>query len=111
MDIYIDYHSIGSRIKKTRLKKDITQAKLAEQLSVSPEFLSRVERGNAKPNLPMLARIANILDVTLGYLTDGTVKNSSSYQLAEFHNILLQMSGEKRKLLLEIAKLLIGSET
>jgi transcriptional regulator with XRE-family HTH domain len=106
----IDYTLIGSRIKQARQNKDMTQSKLAELLSVSPEYLSKVERANTKPSLPTLNEIASILDTTLTYLLEGTTKNSDNYKLEEFSQLIKDLSPAKRKLLYELGTVILKSD-
>lgn len=56
---------IGSKITEFRLLKKITQASLAEELNVSIETISRMERGVAFPSLKTMDKIATALDVAL----------------------------------------------
>lgn len=72
----LDYNVIGKRIKQARLKKGFTQEQIAEKLDVSIAFLSRVERGNSHINLRRLDEICNILDVSLGFILEGSSENS-----------------------------------
>ena len=100
----IDYQAIGNRIKSARNKKGLTQAQLAEMLQVSPEYISRLERGSTKISLPTLVEVAGHLTVTPSSLLDGSTTAESNYALGEFTEILNGLSAEKRRLLLEIAK-------
>lgn len=61
----IDYLSIGKRIRANRHSSGITQEMLAEKISVSPPYISRIETGSASPSLQTLVDICNALDVTL----------------------------------------------
>lgn len=100
----IDYSAIGNRIKEARKAQGIIQAKLAELLSVSPEYVSRLERGSTKISLPTLVEVAGLLNVSPSYLLDGVTSADINYALAEFSQILAELSPDKRKLLLDIAK-------
>jgi transcriptional regulator with XRE-family HTH domain len=103
----IDYQAIGSRIKSARNKKGLTQAQLAELLQVSPEYVSRLERGGTKISLPTLVEVSGLLSVSPSSFLDGSTTAESNYALGEFSEIVRGMSPDKRKLLLEIAKVLI----
>ena len=59
----LDYSIIGSRIRKARLEKNITQEELAEKIDVSVAFISRIERGTSHVNLKRLSQLCNILDI------------------------------------------------
>ena len=102
----IDYKGIGSRIKSARLSKGYTQPQLGEILSVSTEYISRLERASSHPGLPMLAEIAKVLDTDLSYLIEGATKSAAEYKLDELETILIGLSPEKRQALLEMAKIL-----
>jgi transcriptional regulator with XRE-family HTH domain len=90
--------------------KGITQSKLAELLSVTPEYVSRIEIASTHPNLPMLAKISEQLEVTLSFLLEGTSKAGSDYKLNEFSVLLEKMSPIKRKLLYDIAEILLKED-
>ena len=47
----IDYKSIGKRIKTARIRLDMTQERLAEQVNLSPSHLSNIETGTTKVSL------------------------------------------------------------
>ena len=63
---------IGLRIAYFRKLKNITQAELAEQLSINKNYLSHIESGSANKavSLPLLIRISKALNVDLSLLTD-----------------------------------------
>jgi transcriptional regulator with XRE-family HTH domain len=50
--------SVGSRIREIRIENNYTQAHLAEIAGMSPDFISRVERGKSIPSLERIALIA-----------------------------------------------------
>ena len=54
---------IGKQLRYMRRVKDRTQEQLAEQIDVSVGWLSRIERGTKLPNLKLLFRISQALDV------------------------------------------------
>lgn len=58
----------GQIIKKLRLDADMTQERLSELLSISPQAVSRWETGIAMPDISLLPPIANLFDVTTDYL-------------------------------------------
>ena len=57
-----DYKFLGSRIRAVRLKKKITQEKLAEAVGVGVTHISHIETGNTVPSLQTLVDIMNALD-------------------------------------------------
>ena len=57
----LDYKFLGSRIRAIRLKKKITQEKLAEAAGVGVTHISHIETGNSIPSLQTLVDISNAL--------------------------------------------------
>jgi transcriptional regulator with XRE-family HTH domain len=106
----IDYKAIGTRIKTARNNKGITQSILAESLSVTPEYISRIEIGSTHLNLPMLAKISELLEITMSFLLDGVSMSGSDYKLNEFSELLEQMPPVKRRMLFEIAEILLKDD-
>lgn len=100
----LDYSVIGSRLKKARIEKGLTQEKVAEKLDVSVAFLSRIERDTSHINLKRLSEICSILGVTEGYILNNTSIDSKKYLTAEFSELLSSCSKEKQKLIYEVAK-------
>ena len=103
----IDYNVIGERIKKARKDKNLTQEYLAEKLDVSIAFLSRVERGSSKINLKRLTQICELLGVSEGEILTGVSNNSNKYLTDEFSTLLENCSNEKKRLIYDIAKVIV----
>lgn len=106
----LDYSIIGSRIRKARLEKNITQEELAEKIDVSVAFISRIERGTSHINLKRLSQLCNILDIKEGVILNGTNIESTNYLSQEFNDLLLSCSKDTQKLIYDIAKIIIANE-
>lgn len=63
-----DVNILAKNLKKYRIAKSSTQQALAEQLSVSPQSVSKWECGQSVPELDKLCALAEILDVSLEML-------------------------------------------
>ena len=61
---------IGSRIKELRKKKGLSQEELSEKADITPNYLSRIERGTENPTLDMFIRLADALEVEIWELFD-----------------------------------------
>ena len=57
---------VGSRIQELRKLNKITAKELAEQIDVSPSFISAIEHNSTKLSLKTLNHICEVLGVTLG---------------------------------------------
>jgi len=80
MDIYIT----GATIKALREKKGITQAELAEKLSVSSKAVSKWETAKGLPDITLIEPLAKALGVSVMELMSGGAvinKNTSANML------------------------------
>ena len=59
---------IQKRISNERKKQGLTQAQLAEKTKVTPAAICQIEKGERIPTIPVLHRIAQVLQVSLDYL-------------------------------------------
>lgn len=62
----------GSVVVELRKEKKISQTELAAQLGIHKNVLGRYERNEVMPSVEIARRIADILDVSLDYLTGKT---------------------------------------
>ena len=54
--------SIGMHIREIRLQRKLTQEQLAEKVTLSPNYLGAIERGEKIPSLETLIDILNALN-------------------------------------------------
>lgn len=69
-------YRVGSRIRKIRTEKGITQAELGEKVGLSADRIQKYENGARKPKKDMLKNIAAALKVSTLALAD---PNTTSY--------------------------------
>jgi transcriptional regulator with XRE-family HTH domain len=62
--------AVGPRLKRLRLRRDVTLADLAEETGISTSTLSRLEAGLRRPTLEQLLPLARAYGVTLDELVD-----------------------------------------
>ena len=55
--------AVGKRIKIVRQRNGLTQDQLAEQVGLSPKYISGIERGVENPTMDILIRVAKMLGV------------------------------------------------
>lgn len=72
---------LGPRLRERRLELGQTLTGLARAVELSPGYLSTIENGASMPSLPVLARLAHALDVSLAEI----LRSSSSARLARGH--------------------------
>lgn len=90
----IDYYEIGRRIRTARNHKRMTADQLSEKVGLASESLRHIENGSSNPSLHTLFRIAQILNVSLDYLTARTPALSeglsTDYGITEVQQLILR---------------------
>ena len=83
---------IGMRIQYFRKMRNLTQAQLAEKVSINKNYLSQIESGSTSKaiSLPLLIQISKALDVELAILVD---LNDLEKSKAEIQRQLEEMKG------------------
>lgn len=73
--------SVGRRIRQARLAAGLTVKELAARASVSPSYLSDVERGAKNPSLPVTAALAAVLGRSLDWIVFGETRQRPEIDL------------------------------
>lgn len=74
---------IGKKIAEARKKINLSQAELAQQVSISPQAVGKWERGESMPDITTLNRLAEIFEVNLNYF-------SNSYKSVDVETTIVQ---------------------
>ncbi len=62
--------TLGEKIKELRIQKMYSQGEIANELGVSKAMISYIENDEKIPSIPLLKRLAKLLDVSLDYLVN-----------------------------------------
>ncbi len=87
-----NYEPIGKRIKNARLEKKYTQEYIAEQLDVSCQHISDIERGLNGMSVPALMEFCRVLEVDSDYILFGTTAKKDN----PLNNIINKLTPEQR---------------
>ena len=107
----MDYKKLGKRIREERLRLNLTQEHLSEEIGISTAYLGQIERGERNITLDKLITLTNRLGVTVDFLLSDyvTVANEDIYQ-----KIMLQLfdgrSKKEKELAVNIVKLLFAEK-
>ncbi len=98
---------IGSRIKRVRDKRGITQKELADKIGVKAAVISNWETGKNRPNVDLLPAICKALSVSADELLDIKVTDNEeiSEETAEIMEKFKKAEEKKKKLVREILEL------
>ncbi|MGB4660126.1 MAG: helix-turn-helix transcriptional regulator [Mobilitalea sp.] len=91
-------YEMSDRIRECRKQKNLSQAELAEIVSVSNNTISNMETGN-NVKLESIEKVADFFEVSLDYLVKGTGQAPLD---DTFVNRYLQLSAEDKKKMLSV---------
>lgn len=100
----LNYALIGERIKKIRKSKKMTQDKLSELSSISPQHLSQIESAKTKLSLPTLINICNALEVTADKILCDVLKAETTEEVnADIAEVFGGCTADEIYLMLSVA--------
>lgn len=97
----MDYKAIGNRIRTYRKQKNFSQEKLAEKINISTTHMSHIETGTTKLSLPVLVKIAEVLDISTDIFLFGEQHSKNPNSLADIFN---SCTPEELEIITEIVK-------
>lgn len=106
----MDYKKLGKRIKEQRLKKNLTQEKLAETVNLSSVYISHIENASTKPSLETLVNLSNALDITPDFLLFDSVHKSNEYINDEIASLLKGCDTDDLRLITRLIKAVIDNK-
>jgi len=93
MQLYVDYLSIGNRIRKCRQDMEMTQNQLAKRIGVTGSFVGHIERAEKVPSLETVARLSAELGVTMDWLVFGIKQRCNAAPCALYADLDAIMRG------------------
>jgi transcriptional regulator with XRE-family HTH domain len=91
---------IGQNLKKLRNQRNLTQGQLAEDARLSLNQISRIERGEAKPELETIKKLA----ITLNCSSDELIFDDNDFPMSDELKILfsaVEELSEDKKLMIQ----------
>ena len=85
-----EFSNIGSKIRKVRRAKGLSQSDLSKKLEISPSYLNLIESGRRSITVPILIKIGNELGISLRDLTQESSKRILSDIMEVLSNELFE---------------------
>ena len=102
----MDQVKIGKFIAQCRKNKNLTQAELAEKLSITDRAISKWETGKGMPDSGIMLELCNELGISVNELLSGEMIDMNNYDKKAEENLLemkkLKEESDKRLLTMEI---------
>ncbi len=99
---------IGKRIKELRKLKGLSQEQLSEKAEITPNYLSRIERGTENPTLDMLIKLAIALDIDMVEMFDFGHKKNKRELKTILNTFIKEADDEKLRLAVKVLKAVMG---
>lgn len=87
--------TVGERIKRLRIREDLTQTQLAKMVGLTYVQIGRYEKRGAVPSADVLAKLATALKTTTDYLMHGSTDDKATAQINDNELLSLFKSVEK----------------
>ena len=103
----MDYHALGKRIREERLRLNLTQEKLAEEVGVS---IGQIERGERSLTLDKLVKVVNRLGVTIDFLLSDYVIATDDTSMNLLVQLMHDRTQEEKTLAINLLKVLFANK-
>ncbi len=98
----------GKRLRELRLERGLSQATLAERAEVTPEYVSRIERGQVGPSMEVTGRLAQALNLEVQALFESSAgPRSADPAVARLLDLATNGTKEQRQLILRLAETVV----
>ncbi len=100
----MDYEKLGKRIREERIRLNLTQAQLAEDIDISDTYMGAIERGERSLTLDKLVKIVKRLGVTVDYLLQDYVETSDEIIISQIRSVLNGQSPKRKEMALSVLR-------
>ena len=104
----MDIDTIGKYIRLYRTKRKMSQEQLAELISVTPPYISMLERSEKYPALDTLISIANALGVSADMLLCETLDNQLEIKRTVMLDNIAELPEREQKRIFSIVEAMIA---
>ena len=97
---------IGKRIREERLRLNLTQERLAEDVNLSMAYIGQVERGDRSLTLENLIIVAKRLGVTVDYLLSDCISPKEDDEYRLWSQLMNDRTQEQKMLAINMVNLM-----
>ena len=101
---------VGSRIRKFRIEKGLSQEELAYRTNLHQAQIHRIENGKQRFNSDQLEEIANTLNVPVIWFFEDEIKIEDDIEDQQLLDIISKMQTKKKKVLVKFVEYLQNSK-
>lgn len=104
--VVLDYKTLGKRIREERIKQNLTQGKLAEEVFLSTTYIGQIERGERHITIDKLILIAKRLNITIDYLLRDSLEEHETITADVWNGLMYGRSDSEKSMALDTVKLI-----
>ena len=101
MDDKLILERVADNIRIERLRKRLSQEKLAEMTDLSTSHMSHIESGKTKVSLPSLIQIANALHTTVDSLLHDNIEASYEAFDKDFRDLMEDCTVKEKEIIFQ----------
>lgn len=102
----LNYVFLGKRIREERLRLNLTQEQLAEDINISAAYLGQVERGERHITLDKLIPLSERLGVSVDFLLSDYIHPNDDVYFSLIRQLLDNRTDKEKALIVNMIKLL-----
>lgn len=99
---------LGKRIKEERMKLNLTQETLAEDVDLTTAYIGQIERGERNLTLENLVKVSNRLGVSVDYLLSDSLLIETDTSIISISQLLNGRTLREKELAISILKTLFS---
>ena len=99
---------LGKRIREERIKQNLTQEILAEDIDLTTAYVGQIERGERNVTLENLIKLANRLSVTVDYLLSDSISDNDDSTIIEITRLLNGRTLNEKELALNMVRSMLN---
>lgn len=104
----MEQQALGKRIREERLKLNLTQERLAEDVKLSTAYIGQIERGERSLTLENLTAVANRLGVSVDYLLSDSIVSDNDADYRLWCQLMHGRTEAQKALAINMVKLMFG---
>jgi len=103
----MDFLNVGKRLRKKRKELNFNQEQFAEKVDLSPDYISKLERGERIPRIPCFITILNALDLSADEVLCDSLNKSYVTRTSEYLERIGKLPKEEQERLFNMIEVLL----
>ena len=89
--------SLGKKIRRLRINNCLSQARLAEAVDVSTNYIGQIERGDRTPSLDTVIALCNALHASVDYVVSDDISTRDDEIMTDIRAQLVKLTPDEKQ--------------